>query len=249
MRENKTALSYWFPRLTYAGLPVPKTWILHMPKEAQACVWAAFDGKDGAEGEQKTFREFVADLKSRIDEAGLPAFLRTDHTSGKHNWKRTCFVPSSDPKDIGSHIFAIAEFSEICDMIGLPWDTWVVREYLPIKPLGVCPGYEDMPLCREFRFFVNDGEVVCWHPYWPMDALEQGGADVSLYEKLTSAPEDYATLYKLAFRAARAIEGAWSVDILETERGWYITDMAEAHKSYHWSPCEFPNTVAPTHTK
>ena len=31
--------------------------------------------------------------------------------------------------------------------------------------------------------------------------------------------------------------GRWSVDALETERGWYITDLAQAHVSHHWEGC------------
>ena len=32
--------------------------------------------------------------------------------------------------------------------------------------------------------------------------------------------------------------GHWSVDILETERGWYVTDMALAPRSWHWPHCK-----------
>ncbi len=46
-----------------------------------------------------------------------------------------------------------------------------------------------------------------------------------------------AEIRSLASRAGAAIGGAWSVDILETTRGWFVTDMAEAHKSYHWPTC------------
>jgi hypothetical protein len=72
-----------------------------------------------------------------------------------------------------------AEFSEIADMMGMPWDTWVVREFLPTSPIGVCPRYGDMPVCREFRYFINDGRYVCSHPYWPKDSIVEGGFDIS----------------------------------------------------------------------
>lgn len=93
-----------------------------------------------------------------------------------------------------------------------------------------------MPACREFRFFVNDAEIECWHPYWPEEALEQGGAG-ECYEALCEV-EDQGPLRKLARAAGFAVGGRWSVDILETERGWYVTDMAEADRSYHWEGCE-----------
>ena len=46
-----------------------------------------------------------------------------------------------------------------------------------------------------------------------------------------------AELRNLASAAGKAVGGEWSVDILETRRGWYITDMAEAYKSWHWEGC------------
>jgi hypothetical protein len=39
--------------------------------------------------------------------------------------------------------------------------------------------------------------------------------------------------------AGCAVGGAWSVDILETKRGWFVTDMAEAEKSFHWPECPY----------
>ncbi len=121
----------------------------------------------------------------------------------------------------------------------LPWRTWALREYLPIKPFGSCPGYEGMPLCREFRFFVEDGEVKCWHPYWPTESLERGGVEMSedKYREMCRL-DDPAELLQIASKAGEACGGAWSVDLLETKRGWFLTDMAEAGSSYHWRECE-----------
>jgi hypothetical protein len=41
---DKTALSYWFPKLVEAGIPVPKTKIVKMPDKAQKVIWKLFDG-------------------------------------------------------------------------------------------------------------------------------------------------------------------------------------------------------------
>ena len=238
-RIDKTALSWWFPRIEAAGLPVPRTTIIKMPREAQESIWAAFDGKDGG----NAFPFFV-EIASAGDVLGWPCFLRTDHTSGKHSWRETCFLSSAG--DLARHVYAIAEFSEMAGFPGLPWDGWAVREMLPTIPLGICLAFGDMPICREFRFFVEDGKVECWHPYWPLEALKQGAAvsyDRSAVEGLFAAlcspgqTKDVVELNTLAARAGAALGGAWSVDILETARGWVVTDMAEAHKSYHWPGC------------
>ncbi len=231
---DKTALSYWFPLIEAAGIPVPKTTIVPLSKEAQSSMFNWFDGKDGT-GEEKPFFEA---LTTAADEIGYPCFLRTDHTSGKHSWDETCFVKSA--ADIKQHVYNLAEFSEIADFMGIPWSVWVVREFLPTIPLGTCPDYSNMPICKEFRFFVDDGVVRCVHPYWPRRALEQGGAvlDDLEYDAACAIPGDATSLFELAARAGRAVGGSWSIDILETKRGWFVTDMAEAHKSFHWEGCE-----------
>jgi hypothetical protein len=229
---DPNALSYWLPLLEAADLPMPKTVILTMPEDAQRDVWELLEG---APGNGVAIKAFAEDVANAVYAFGYPAFLRTDHTSGKHGWERTCFLQRRE--DAASHIAAIAEYSELAGMLGLPWDTWAVRELLPTIPVGMCTGYGNMPICREFRFFVEDGAVKCWHPYWPLDSLEEGGAEGVDYDALCKLPDD-VNLHDLAIRASNAVPGAWSVDILETKRGWFITDMAEAGKSYHWPSCE-----------
>jgi hypothetical protein len=149
---DKTALSYWFPKLVEAGIPVPRTKIIHMPEKAQKVIWEMFDGNESNRGDAL---EFAAELTTAGAEMGMPFFLRTDHTSAKHGWEDTCFVKSIETTM--SHVYNIVEFSEMASIIGLPFDTWAVREFLPTIPVGVCPRYGNMPVCREFRYFVEDG--------------------------------------------------------------------------------------------
>jgi hypothetical protein len=235
---DKTSLTYWFPLIEKAGLPVPKTEILTMPLESQAYIWMAFDCR--GKGEAAPVEPFYDDLKAAARRMGLPCFLRTAQTSAKHSWKRTCFLESIEK--IRQHVFEIAEFSVCADMMGLDWSTWVVRELLPTIPYGRCPNYEDFPVCKEFRYFVKEGKVICSHPYWPLESLEDGGwepdapMDVA-YADLCSSSGSENELVALAEKAGAAVGGSWSIDILETEKGWYVTDMAEAYKSFHWEDC------------
>lgn len=238
MAEDKTCLSYWLPKLEVAGIPVPKTKIVTMPLCAQESILEWFDGKAGNGKEEP----FFAELTAAAFEIGFPCFLRTGHTSGKHEWNRCCYLTSADK--IKQHVFNLAEHSECADLIGLPWSVWAVREFLPTVPFGACRNWNGLPVCREFRFFVDGGVVRCWHPYWPLKALEDGQA--VLEDGSTFSKESYANLCHnyappvlsaLAAAAGRAVGGAWSVDTLETRRGWFVTDMAEADKSFHWPGC------------
>ncbi|KKN90017.1 hypothetical protein LCGC14_0231290 [marine sediment metagenome] len=233
---DKTCLSYWFPKIQAAGLPVPKTIIVPMPVEAFCDAFHVFDGKPMTGKAQPFFDE----IKAAADKIGYPCFLRTGQTSGKHDWDRTCFIESAEV-DIAHHVIALVEFSEMVALSGLACNIWAVREFLPTKPLATCPIYENMPVCREFRVFVEDGTVKCFHPYWPMEALERGGVDEKemqgIYDQLCQGPDEQVVL-GIASRAGEVVGGAWSVDMLETERGWFLTDMAEAERSYHWEGCE-----------
>ena len=231
MRDELSRLSYWFPRLEAAGIPVPRTILLDMPREAIGETWDVLDGSRAPRPHLEAFADQVADAARTV---GLPAFLRTDHTSGKHDWQRTCRLVA--PQQVLRHVMALIEYSHLVDMIGLPFDKWAVREFLPTRPVGHCPNFGYMPVVKEYRFFVRDGEVVCWHPYWSEGALRQGGVVFDQGHDVDSlhALDDLAQLEKLASAAGEAVGGEWSVDLLQTDRGWYVTDMAEAHRSGHY---------------
>lgn len=234
LTTDQTALSYWFPKLAAAGLPVPRTELVPMPVLAQQCVWASFDGNDGTSEEQNAYANFIEAIKMATTNFGFPCFLRTDHTSAKHSWEDTCFLRSA--ADVENHVARIIEFSEMCDLMGLPYGAWAVRELLPTRQHGICQNYGNMPVCNEHRFFIVDGNAKCCHPYWPRRALDEGGwtgSDID-YDRLCEYP---ISLTALAEAAGRAVGGAWSIDIIDTDRGWFITDMAEAHKSFHWEGC------------
>jgi hypothetical protein len=148
--NDLTRLSYWFPKLLEAGLPVPKTSIVRAAKEEVKGIYMSFDQN----GEPTTA---VLNLAERImaeaADIGYPCFLRTDHFSGKHDWKRTCYIEKWE--DIPQHIINIAYMWECVNMFAPQCDVWVVRELLPTIPHGVCPNFTDMPICKEFRFFVE----------------------------------------------------------------------------------------------
>lgn len=240
LNHNKNCLSYWFSRIEAAGLPIPETRIVRAEMDLTPLV----DG-ERVEG----FDDFLRDLWVAAEAIGYPIFLRTGHTSGKHEWSRTCYV--ADRKDLGQHVFNLVEHSCIVDFMGLPTDVWAVREMLPTKP--VFTAFHDMPICREFRLFVDGVKVICCHPYWPRASLIDGFPLCVVGDSNRELPEDFCEKYErllrlsskdkdaisdLASRAGKALGGEWSVDVIDTARGWYITDLALARDSYHWDGCE-----------
>lgn len=242
-----SCLTRWLPVLEAAGIPTPKTEVVRAGERWRELVSPLWDRPY-----PDFFENFCFELMKacrKVSPAG-PWFLRTGQTSAKHFWKQACFV--TDPAEIGKHVMALVEFSELADPLGLPYDVFAVREYLPVEPVAVLPNYNDMPLVPERRYFVRGGAVVCSHDYWPTKAIEQGlkrpakGEDFTPLDAqllaLRAAPGDdrLAAFDALALRVAAAFagDGAWSVDVLATKAGPYVTDMARAEISYHWDGCE-----------
>lgn len=263
MEANRNCLSYWFPKLVAAGVPVPRTEIVR----TDLPLMRMLDGPgipengylDAAEFAELSKRHdaFIGELTAAAEKigGGAPVFLRSGQTSGKHDWSNCCGV--KDLSKIGEHVWGIVNFSAIVDFMGLAVDVWCVREMLPTTPLTTLPRYGGMPLVRELRAFVKDGKILCAHPYWPEDSIYAGlkRTEASRHDVLEEAHQLYlnsqvpldqtGAVHGLASRVAAAFadDGAWSVDLLETKIGWYVTDMAEAHRSFHWPEC--PN-VKPT---
>lgn len=227
-----TCLSFWYPKIV-GHVPTPATTIVKAPPHLGKVL----------EGEKpEGFEDFVDQIREAAASYGYPIFLRTGHTSGKHEWNKTCFVKRGD--DVPAHIVNLVEFSELVDMIGLPYDIWVVREMLDTIPQLRCEKYGDMPVCREFRFFVRDGKVVCYHPYWPKKALIEGmskpPADIAdRHWSLCYLPQtESIKVHEIAAKAGDLIGGSWAVDICETRSGWVLTDMAVASQSWHMPGCK-----------
>jgi hypothetical protein len=241
---DRNCITYWLPKLEIASVPVPNTEIIRWPGTKWSLVNLCHGPTSAVPPEWEGFVESLMGAAERVGGGRFqPVFLRTGHGSGKHDWRNTCCVHNQ--ADIGLHVARIVEWSHLVDMMGLPHDVWAVREMLPVRPVAVLPRYGGFPLTRELRCFVEGGEVVCHHDYWPEGAISQGlneGSEAKIQAIISGSrlsPAEKKPALELAAKVAWAFEGdgAWSVDVLETQRGWYVTDMAEAGASYHWKSC------------
>jgi hypothetical protein len=198
---------------------------------------------------------------------GCPVFLRTGQGSGKHEWKRTCYL--ANPNAIPDHVSALVQWSDSAGVMGLPWDVWAVREMLPTSPVLTCEAYGGMPLAKEYRAFVRGGVVECLHPYWPLEAIRKGNycthrddagklamdfpavcsvcndaASKAHAELSTLTPAERFELDVIAGAVAKRFDGRgdgyWSVDLLLTANGWFVIDMAQCRFSHHDPACKRP---------
>ncbi|BDZ52723.1 hypothetical protein GCM10025867_49640 (plasmid) [Frondihabitans sucicola] len=168
---------------------------------------------------------------------GFPAFVRTGLLSAKHNWKWTPCLTRAD--DVMRTLYGLTEMQEMAWLP--PVENIVVREMLPTFPLF--HAFEDMPITLERRYFIDGGKVVDRQPYWPISAIEGHVEDIEdhevvadwkdrLIEASRESSEEVALLTGYAERLAAVMPGAWSVDFLFTERGWFFIDAAWAETSY-----------------
>lgn len=231
---DRNDLAYWFPILETAGVPVPRTEI----------VMTGIDLSPLLDGETPMgFEAFLDSLRAACDRITYPCFLRTGHMSGKHDWTRTCFL--AFPEDLASHVAELVELSALVDMLGLPTDTWVAREFLTLAT-GF-QAFRGMPVAVERRWFFRDGDILCSHPYWPMDSIEN--PSVADYRAKLLAMQSVQVsalpaMREIVQKVARAFEGSWSVDLaLGADGTWYAIDMAEGGRSFHWPGCPYETGV------
>ncbi len=236
--ENRSRLSWWFPKLPH-HINVPETAII--PYVGMDLI-SLFDDEI-----PPNFEILCSEIENAGKKFGWPLFLRTDYLSGKHNWKNTCYVPG--PEYIKKRVTHLVEESVMADMMGFPTDCWIARKLIPTEPaFHAFPG--EMPIVKERRYFVQDAKVVCHHPYWPMEAFLARDLDSKVpdWRKLLAEMniddedvDEVSLLSGLSSSVGAALGGVWSVDWLwsEKECKWYLTDMAEATQSYHWTGCPF----------
>lgn len=177
---DRNCLTYWFPKLVAAGLPVPRTEIVDAGPEYFRML--GIDGGPRDSEEYTTASNLVDAVAANIYRAAIvlnasepfPVFLRTGQFSGKHDWKKTCYV--ADPAKLKDHVAHLVIMSELFGGFGpqLSWRYWCVRELLPTAPVARLPNYGGMPLACEFRGFIEGGKVVCAHSYWPERSIYEG---------------------------------------------------------------------------
>jgi hypothetical protein len=230
---DKNCLSYWFPLLQKSGVRIPKTRIVKTDVE----LGHLLDSR-----KPEGYVAFLGELRAAAEKVshGGPFFLRTGQLSAKHSWKETCYVYPLI--ELSRHVNNLIEESAMCDVLGRPFNVWVVREYIPM--VSAFTAFLGMPINKERRYFIKDGEVLCHHGYWPAQAFEgrHQPEDPKWREKLAwlneETEEEVALLTGLSKRVSREFDGEWSLDWSRAQQGGFVAiDMAVAEESFHWPDC------------
>ena len=234
IREQMTNLTFWFPVLKRIGMRIPRTTIVY---SGDILLGELTDNK-----KPENLKMFLDRMDLALKDFKFPIFLRTGMMSDKHSWKNTCFL--KDRKDLLQHVGNIVETSYIANIAGKPFafDFWAIREMIETEPIfRFFSG--DMPITKEFRFFIKDGKIQCFHPYWPEEAF-RNKLNKEQKKKLKKIQRLYKAekkeLFAMTAYIAHFFKDYWSVDFLKAKNGdWYCIDMAVGERSYHWPDCKF----------
>ena len=236
--SKQSSMLHWWPRVK--DLPIPQLDTHCVEVDAMAMHQMAYEGTPMPAG-------LVEGVQRFCDYVGYPAFIRTDHLSGKHSWEYTCYLAKR--KDISRHIAQLAEETAMADWMGdVTFNAVFVRQFLDLKTAGFTAFYGGFPVNREVRCFVRDGQLECFHRYWFNEVFEHEvgeGLPADWRKRLkhinTLKPADEALLLKHAETVGKLFPGEyWSVDFAQgTNDIWYLIDMARGELSYHLPACDY----------
>lgn len=226
---DKNSMLYWWPFLEHVDVPMPRTIIVWTGKKIFQEI---LDGK--------AFPSYLAKMfQVAAKEIGYPLFIRTDHASGKHDWENSCYVSSAE--NLLRNIIGVVEFNEIAGFLGLNYNAIIFREYISLNaPFKAFHG--NLPIAKERRYFVDNGKVICHHPYWVEDAIEKTIKKPPDWKKLLRKinqenEEEVYILTKYAEKIGEMLRGYWSIDFAQDQGGtWYFIDAALGENSWH-PPC------------
>ena len=228
IKIDKTSMLYWYPKIKNLKIPQPKTIIYELTKGELLALY-----------NESVPKKLIEKIKPLISELEYPIFARTDYASGKHGWNETCFIKCED--DLSQNIYHIITMNLCADILGLPFEALIFREYISLVA-GFKAFYGNMPVAKERRYFINNGKIQCHHPYWPKDAIESPDHEnwiKILDEQNSESKVEIELLSNYALMISEVLEGYWSVDFaFGQNRKWYLIDMAEGQKSFHWLECE-----------
>jgi hypothetical protein len=233
MNLHLNSATFWFPKIYAAGLPVPKT--VFIPYDYKK-ILPIFDGLDCAE-----YDRLWHEVKAAAEKMGLPCFLRSDVTSAKHQGPKAYKIENID--NLNDQLGGTLEETELKTFMHYQKPkALMVREWLNLD--SSFTAFNGLAISREWRVFADSLHVLCAHPYWPEEAIKGHTTDPDWKKKLNElqaiSPPTLISMGEKAIAAAQAVGGGtWSVDYAQDiSEKWWLTDMALAEDSYHWSGCK-----------
>lgn len=208
--DERLQMIHWFPKLRKLDVPTP---------ESQPIPW------EKVEGELPTWDANVA--AEFVENLGGEAFVRSDYKSAAMALNAGSHVHNHSQEAIDETVLELIS-QHVMMQIPIGKHMWL-REWLD---LDWC-GYARETLHPECRAFIEDGEVLCYHPRLSgFDAFADHHDSAveainSAWSKESEFPRHHEGLETYSKRVASEFEGSWSVDFVMDRNGaWWCIDMA-----------------------
>ena len=176
-----------------------------------------------------TFKELksvfnIEDFKNEINEFGDKPIVIKDYVkSQKHYWNEACYIPRASDKEKANSV--ISKFIELQDSDlneGL-----VFREYVELEEL-TNHSESGMPLTKEFRVFVKNGEIMTIFKYWDEGDYQNVEPVIEEFEKII--PEIKSSFFTMDI--AKKKDGKWIIVELGDGQVAGLPDNADKDEFY-----------------
>lgn len=138
----------------------------------------------------------------------MPMVLKGETNSKKDKWGTHMFAQTKED--------AIAVYQRLMDDSLLSRQEIYIREYVPLKKLGV--GLYDQPITVEFRFFILHGEVVSSGFYWSSHL-----GDIQEVPSPSMVPQEFL---RAAIDKVKDNVNFFAMDVALTESGrWIVIEL------------------------
>jgi hypothetical protein len=134
-----------------------------------------------------------------------PVIVKDFVKSRKHEWNEACYIPCASDKQVVERVvthFLHLQGEDLNE--GL-----VFREFIEFEPLA-SHSKSGMPLIKEFRLFVLDGQTIFLTPYW-----EEGdyGSDQQAFPPIDIFSSAVQKIHSRFFTidVARKRDGTWNI--------------------------------------
>jgi len=147
-----------------------------------------------------------------------PFVLKGETNSKKFLWKSHMFA--EDKKR------AIEIHSLLCADSLIGEQDIIIRQYIPLHTYMI--GLQDLPITKEFRFFILNGRVISSGYYWSSHVEE-------IKEKLGKIPSSQEVPIEFMAKAINSIKSNinfFTIDVAQTESGeWIVIELNDGQMS------------------
>ena len=221
--EEKDSMLYWYPLTRELNIPQPETEIVEIPNDTLQNLTDVDGGTY-----LSSFEERLGEIFERL--GPFPIFLRTDMSSQKYAFRKTCRVPNA--RSFFGHVLELVDLNM---KSGISDSALVFRRWIDLDAGFFA--FDGLPISVEARAFAGKDRTTV-APYWSEGILERWMAgntgQQSWKETLGYQNRLVMQSTEILKAYARIVHGkigggSWAIDFaLGRDARWYLIDMETA---------------------